>query len=81
MYADLSSHARMPAGEWLYRLGGRSWRRHQHSSDNDGRLRLRFDIGDLLVRYNLAALRPNGESTDGFVGHNFLTSIGVDWRF
>jgi hypothetical protein len=49
--------------------------------NNDGRLRLRFDIGDLLVRYHLAALRPNGESTDGFVGHNLLTSIGVDWRF
>ena len=48
---------------------------------NDGRFRFRVDIGDLLVRYNLAALRPNGESTDGFVGHNLLTSIGVDWRF
>jgi hypothetical protein len=48
---------------------------------NDGRLRLRVDVGDLLVRYDLAALRPNGEFTDGFVGHNLLTSIGVDWRF
>ena len=49
--------------------------------NNDGRVRLRVDIGDLLVRYNLAALRPSGESTDGFIGHNVLTSIGVDWRF
>ena len=43
----------------------------------DRRLRLRFDIGDLLVRYDLAAFRPNGESSDGFVGHNLLTQIGA----
>jgi hypothetical protein len=48
---------------------------------NDGRLRLRVDVGDLLVRYNLEALRPNGETTDGFVGHNLLMNVGVDWRF
>lgn len=49
--------------------------------NSDDRVRLRFDIGDLLVRYNFAAHRPSGKSTDGFVGHNLLTSIGVDWRF
>lgn len=41
-----------------------------------------FDIGDLLVRYDGPAIRPDGSvSDDGFVSHNLLTSVGVGWRF
>lgn len=49
--------------------------------DDAGRWRVRFDIGDLLVRYDREALRPNGERTEGFISHNLLTSVGLVWRF
>jgi hypothetical protein len=48
---------------------------------SSGRLRVDIEAGDLLVRYGLEALRPRGEITDGFVGHNPLVSIGLGWRF
>jgi hypothetical protein len=46
-----------------------------------GRLRLHIDAGDLLVRYAVEAFRPDGPSTEGFVGHNPLMSVGLGWRF
>ena len=49
--------------------------------DSAGRWQARIDVGDLLVRYNFAARRPNGEMTEGFVSHNLLTSFGLVWRF
>jgi hypothetical protein len=48
---------------------------------SSGRLRVQIEVGDLLVRYALEALRPRGEATDGFVGHNPLVRIGLGWRF
>jgi hypothetical protein len=48
---------------------------------SSGQLRLTIEAGDLLVRYGLEALRPRGEITDGFVGHNPLVNIGLGWRF
>jgi len=47
----------------------------------NGRLRASIEAGDLLVRYGLTALRPGGTTTEGFVGHNPLVSIGLAWRF
>ena len=44
------------------------------------RWQARIDVGDLLVRYNFAARRPNGEMSEGFVSHNLLTSFGLVWR-
>jgi hypothetical protein len=46
-----------------------------------GRLRASIEAGDLLVRYGLASDRSNGKTTEGFVGHNPLVSIGLAWRF
>jgi hypothetical protein len=48
---------------------------------SSGQLRVNIEAGDLLVRYGLEAVRPRGETTDGFVGHNPLVSIGLSWRF
>jgi hypothetical protein len=48
---------------------------------SNGRLRVHIEAADLLLRYALEALRPRGEITDGFVGHNPLISIGLGWRF
>ena len=48
---------------------------------SNGQLRVHIEAGDLLVRYGLEAVRPNGEITDGFVDHNLLVSIGLGWRF
>jgi len=49
--------------------------------DQDGRLRLRLEAGDLMVRYGLDAIRPGGVITTGFYGHNLLLSASVGWRF
>jgi len=46
-----------------------------------GRLRASIEAGDLLVRYGLISFRPSGGTTEGFVSHNFLLSIGAAWRF
>ena len=46
-----------------------------------GRLRASIEAGDLLVRYGFTSFRPNGSTTEGFVSHNLLVSVGVDWRF
>jgi hypothetical protein len=46
-----------------------------------GRLRASVEAGDLLVRYGLMSFRPNGSTTDGFISHNLLMSIGAAWRF
>jgi hypothetical protein len=46
-----------------------------------GRLRVHIEVVDVLVRYALEALRPRGEISDGFVGHNPLVSIGLGWWF
>ena len=49
--------------------------------DHEGRLRLRVDAADLLVRYGSVVARSNGRPTDGFFSHNLLTSAVVTWRF
>ena len=46
-----------------------------------GRLHLRFDAGDLVVRYGLKAFRRSGKLTDGFSSHNLQASAGLGWRF
>jgi len=46
-----------------------------------GRLRASVEAGDLMVRYGVQALRPNGATTDGFISHNLLLTIGAAWRF
>jgi hypothetical protein len=46
-----------------------------------GRLRASVGAGDLMVRYGFQALRPNGATTDGFVSHNLLVTIGAAWQF
>ena len=46
-----------------------------------GRLHLRFDAGDLVVRYGLKTFRPSGKLTDGFSSHNLQASAGLGWRF
>jgi hypothetical protein len=48
---------------------------------SSGHVRLNIEAGDLLVRYGLETLRPEGEITDGFVGHNPLVTIGLGWQF
>ena len=45
-----------------------------------GRLVVRIEAGDLLVRYGLKASRPKAELTDGFIGHNPLVTVGLTWR-
>ena len=49
--------------------------------DAGGRVRLRVDAGDLLVRYGSVVARSNGQPTSGFFSHNFLLSTGIGWRF
>jgi len=46
-----------------------------------GRLRASVSAGDLMVRYGLQALRPNGTTTEGFISHNLLVTIGAAWQF
>jgi hypothetical protein len=46
-----------------------------------GRLRASVAAGDLMVRYGFQALRPNGATTDGFISHNLLVTIGAAWQF
>jgi hypothetical protein len=46
-----------------------------------GRLRASVGAGDLMVRYGFQALRPNGATTDGFISHNLLVTIGATWQF
>lgn len=46
-----------------------------------GRFVLGLEASDLLVRYELKASRPQGELTDGFIGHNPLVAVGLSWRF
>jgi hypothetical protein len=50
---------------------------------SDDRLQLRLEASDLIVRYDvdIEVRRPNGEVSDGFVGHNLLVQIGLGWRF
>lgn len=49
--------------------------------DAAGRWRVRFDIGDLFVRYGMEGLREDLERTDGFTSHNLLLNVGLIWRF
>jgi hypothetical protein len=46
-----------------------------------GRLRASVSAGDLMVRYGLQALRPDGTTTEGFISHNLLVTIGAAWQF
>ena len=46
-----------------------------------GRWRASIDAADLLVRYGLTSFRLNGTTTEGFISHNLLMSIGAAWRF
>jgi hypothetical protein len=46
-----------------------------------GRLRTDIEVGDLMVGYNFDAIRPGGETTDGFLSHNLLLTLGLRWRF
>lgn len=45
------------------------------------RIRVRFEMGDPMVRYGKEAHRTNGELSDGFISHNMQVSSGVMWRF
>jgi len=47
----------------------------------EGRLRLRVDAADLLVRYGSVVARSNGQPASGFFTHNLLLSTGIGWRF
>ena len=49
--------------------------------DQDGRVRLRVNVSDLMVRYNFASLASDGQIRDGFWSNNLLFSAGVAWRF
>ena len=46
-----------------------------------GRLRASVGAGDLMVRYGFQALRPSGTTTEGFISHNLLLTIGAAWQF
>ena len=46
-----------------------------------GRLRASVGAGDLMVRYGFQALRPSGTTTEGFISHNLLLTIGATWQF
>jgi hypothetical protein len=46
-----------------------------------GRLRASLEAGDLMVRYGFTSFRPNGTTTDGFISHNLLLTIGAAWQF
>jgi hypothetical protein len=46
-----------------------------------GRLRASLEAGDLMVRYGFTSFRPNGTTTDGFISHNLLVTIGAVWQF
>ena len=46
-----------------------------------GRLRASVSAADLMVRYGFQALRPNGTTTEGFISHNLLVTIGAAWQF
>jgi len=46
-----------------------------------GRLRASLAAGDLMVRYGFTSFRPGGTTTDGFISHNLLVTIGAAWRF
>ena len=46
-----------------------------------GRLRASLEAGDLMVRYGFTSFRPGGTTTDGFISHNLLVTIGAAWRF
>jgi len=46
-----------------------------------GRLRAALEAGDLMVRYGFTSFRPNGTTTDGFISHNLLVTIGAVWQF
>jgi hypothetical protein len=47
----------------------------------NGRLRASVSASDLMVRYGFQALRPNGTTTEGFISHNLLVTIGAAWQF
>jgi hypothetical protein len=49
--------------------------------DSEGKWRVRVDVGDLIVRYGLDAIRSNGRVTDGFLSHNLLFSAGLVFKF
>jgi hypothetical protein len=49
--------------------------------DADGRWKVRVDVGDLLVRYDMEAMRKNNERTDGFLSHNLLFTAGLVFKF
>ena len=46
-----------------------------------GRLRASLEAGDLMVRYGFTSFRPGGTTSDGFLSHNLLLTIGAAWRF
>ena len=46
-----------------------------------GRLRASLEAGDLMVRYGFTSFRPGGTTSDGFISHNLLVTIGAAWRF
>ena len=47
----------------------------------DGRLTINVDASDLLIRYDVPAVRPNGERTEGFISHTPLVTVGLGWTF
>jgi len=48
---------------------------------SSGRLRAFVEAGDLMVRYGFMSFRPNGTTSESFLSHNLLVSIGAAWRF
>jgi hypothetical protein len=51
--------------------------------NQDGRVRLRVDVGDLIVRYaSFGSFGPTGQiNFDRIYSNNLLFSAGVGWRF
>jgi hypothetical protein len=49
--------------------------------DQDGRVRLRLNISDLMVRYRFPSVSLDGQTRDTFYSNNLLFSAGVGWRF
>jgi hypothetical protein len=49
--------------------------------DQDGRVRLRLNISDLMVRYRFPSVGSDGQTRDSFYSNNLLFSAGVGWRF
>jgi hypothetical protein len=48
--------------------------------DQNGRVRLRVNVSDLIVRYGFVSERAEGQAP-AFYSNNLLLSVGLGWRF